>query len=646
MWNPFGFAMPGLTPPAPGRARRLPRGAVSRIRLAMFATLDPAEIERKIGELKVIENWLSMTPQLDADEHQDAGAAEGVARSAARRHAAARGASRRHRTSPHAKEACNEYHVLYYGSGSPFAWRVQLALEHKALPYELQGALVFRGRHAQAGIHRAQSAASGADAGRRRFRALRIERDRRVSGRGLSRARRAAVSGRRAEPRAIVRRLDDARSTTTSTRRIDLLSTESFFGRSPRSAIRRRWSRRAQGGDRGIRACSRATMHGDFLVGPLSAADFSFYPLVAFMYRAQDEAAGLRRRRHAHAAAQAPGKRAWRRCRFSRRRFRRTGKPSMMQLTSTAFAEGGRDSGATSRSARSIPRRTSSCRRTCNPDLRWSACPPARNRWRCICHDPDVPSRGDDVNQEGRSGSRVAAARRFLPLGADRSRAGHAADRARRVLATASRRAASPARTRRAARGRASTTTPAGSPATRTWRATISATTDRVRRGTTSCAHHYMFTLYALDVPRLALGATSPAPGATGDAGPHPRAGDADRACIRSIPRCAGSGTTPRAWRRPACATVRSRLAARWPFRLRRDRARARRRRCPGSCARARGCARRRARRSPCPEPARATSVRPVSVLPSLVRRTIHTAFSVAASPGADSKACTSIATR
>ncbi len=26
--------------------------------------------------------------------------------------------------------------VLYYGSGSPYAWKVQLALEHKALPYE------------------------------------------------------------------------------------------------------------------------------------------------------------------------------------------------------------------------------------------------------------------------------------------------------------------------------------------------------------------------------------------------------------------------------------------------------------------------------------------------------------------------------
>jgi glutathione S-transferase len=28
--------------------------------------------------------------------------------------------------------------TLYYGSGSPYAWRVQLALEHKALPYELK----------------------------------------------------------------------------------------------------------------------------------------------------------------------------------------------------------------------------------------------------------------------------------------------------------------------------------------------------------------------------------------------------------------------------------------------------------------------------------------------------------------------------
>ena len=28
-------------------------------------------------------------------------------------------------------------------------------------------------------------------------------------------------------------------------------------------------------------------MRGDYLAGPLSAADFAFYPLVAFLYRAQ-----------------------------------------------------------------------------------------------------------------------------------------------------------------------------------------------------------------------------------------------------------------------------------------------------------------------------------------------------------------------
>jgi hypothetical protein len=28
---------------------------------AMFAALDPVEIERKIGELRIIENWLSMS---------------------------------------------------------------------------------------------------------------------------------------------------------------------------------------------------------------------------------------------------------------------------------------------------------------------------------------------------------------------------------------------------------------------------------------------------------------------------------------------------------------------------------------------------------------------------------------------------------
>jgi Raf kinase inhibitor-like YbhB/YbcL family protein len=38
-----------------------------------------------------------------------------------------------------------------------------------------------------------------------------------------------------------------------------------------------------------------------------------------------------------------------------------------------------------------------------NPHLAWSGLPPGTRSLVLICHDPDVPSRGDDVNQEGRS---------------------------------------------------------------------------------------------------------------------------------------------------------------------------------------------------------------------------------------------------
>ena len=38
-----------------------------------------------------------------------------------------------------------------------------------------------------------------------------------------------------------------------------------------------------------------------------------------------------------------------------------------------------------------------------NPQLQWSDVPAATKSFALICHDPDVPSRGDDVNQEDRS---------------------------------------------------------------------------------------------------------------------------------------------------------------------------------------------------------------------------------------------------
>ena len=37
-----------------------------------------------------------------------------------------------------------------------------------------------------------------------------------------------------------------------------------------------------------------------------------------------------------------------------------------------------------------------------NPDLSWSGAPAGTKSFALICHDPDVPSKGDDVNQEGK----------------------------------------------------------------------------------------------------------------------------------------------------------------------------------------------------------------------------------------------------
>ena len=56
MWNPLGSTAPGA-PAAPG----LPPAAPFPNPMAMFATLDPEDVERKIGELRVIESWLTMS---------------------------------------------------------------------------------------------------------------------------------------------------------------------------------------------------------------------------------------------------------------------------------------------------------------------------------------------------------------------------------------------------------------------------------------------------------------------------------------------------------------------------------------------------------------------------------------------------------
>ena len=60
MWNPLGVPMPGFG--LPGTPGADAAGATGYPNPAMlFATLDPAEIERKIAELRIVEGWLSMS---------------------------------------------------------------------------------------------------------------------------------------------------------------------------------------------------------------------------------------------------------------------------------------------------------------------------------------------------------------------------------------------------------------------------------------------------------------------------------------------------------------------------------------------------------------------------------------------------------
>jgi len=139
-----------------------------------------------------------------------------------------------------------------------------------------------------------------------------------------------------------------------------------------------------------------------------------------------------------------------------------------MKLTSTSFAEG-----------QEIPGDFSFCiadpaHHVClgnnfNPQLAWSDVPSGTRSFALICHDPDVPSQGDDVNQEGRT---VPAA---LPR----------IDFFHWVLIDlpATTTVANPARRQRMPAARASTATPTGLPTTTTCPEIITATMALARRG-------------------------------------------------------------------------------------------------------------------------------------------------------------------
>ncbi|CAG0960998.1 hypothetical protein BURK1_00717 [Burkholderiales bacterium] len=72
-----------------------------------------------------------------------------------------------------------------------------------------------------------------------------------------------------------------------------------------------------------------------------------------------------------------------------------------MKLTTTAFADGG---AIPAEFAFGRPDSTTHVALSANrnPDLAWTGAPAGTKSFAVLCVDPDVPSRGDDVNQEGR----------------------------------------------------------------------------------------------------------------------------------------------------------------------------------------------------------------------------------------------------
>ena len=173
--------------------------------------------------------------------------------------------------------------VLYYGSGSPFAWRVQLALEHKNLAYERK-VLSF----------------SAGDTRKPEFVALNPRH--RVP---------VIVDGDFVlfESNAIMEYLDDAYPASGSrlypgdartralVRRL-IMEVDNYFDEAIDPLTTEAFGKKPEERDASAIAASRAAtmdelkyftkqMRGDFLAGPLSAADFAFYPYISYLPRCQ-----------------------------------------------------------------------------------------------------------------------------------------------------------------------------------------------------------------------------------------------------------------------------------------------------------------------------------------------------------------------
>jgi len=173
--------------------------------------------------------------------------------------------------------------TLYYGSGSPYAWLVQLALEHKALPYERK-VLSFANNETRTPEfialnprHRVPTIIDG-DFTLYESGAIVEYLDEAYPAQG-----RPLFPGD-VKNRALVRRLMCEIADYTA-EAVETVITQAFYTKAEERDAEKLAA--AKQGMRDEYALYGKAMRGDFLAGELSAADFALYPRVAAMKRCE-----------------------------------------------------------------------------------------------------------------------------------------------------------------------------------------------------------------------------------------------------------------------------------------------------------------------------------------------------------------------
>jgi glutathione S-transferase len=171
--------------------------------------------------------------------------------------------------------------TLYYGSGSPYAWRVQLALEAKQLPYELKVLSFSAGDTRKPEFvrlnprHRVPTIVDGSFT-LYESNAIVEYLDEAYAAQGVR------LFPGDARKRATVRRLVSEADAYTSEATDKVIDELLYAKPEERDAAKLEAARAAVAEEFAFVA---HYLEGDFLVGPLSAADFALYPFVAFMDR-------------------------------------------------------------------------------------------------------------------------------------------------------------------------------------------------------------------------------------------------------------------------------------------------------------------------------------------------------------------------